>query len=380
MNPRELADPFRSGPAESVRDKPIRFRCYPHQELGITEGAWVHFVKTLGNIRGVQHLIFVCKPGSRNFHPFEAIASAVANAKSLTYLKIVSSPEARNRDQSGLVMLGNALREHSSLVDFGWFDICSLQEESQNTTLDPVLLALPACNNLRKITFASKQASANAVRKLMQLPKDTDLVLAVEMDSLLAVADEIRQGRCRVKTLNLWMFRGSSPDATNAVKAVANAIREDRNMIRLGISTDKGFTDEAGVALAEALTVNKTLRKVKLSVSMRANLRTRHRATLGVHAYEAFSAMLRTNTSLCLSVPPLRTAGGDERLLDSRKQMHIEQRLNTLGRGTLLSSSNTPRKAWVDALQEMNSKDIDDTLKVSCLYSLLLLSPTTFML
>jgi hypothetical protein len=379
MFPHELAH-TRSGPAKSVPDKPIRFRCYPHQELGISEGEWVHFVKTLGNIKGVQHLIFVCKPGSPDFHPFQAIASAIANAESLTYLKIVSSPETRNRDQSGLVMLGNALRKHSSLVDFGWFDICSLEEESHNTTLDPVLLALPDCLNLRKVTFASKQASADAVRKLMQLPKDTHLALAVELDSLLAVADEIRQGRCRVETLNLWMFRASSPEATKAVKAVANAIRGDRNVVRLGLSIDKGFTDEAGVALAEALTVNKTLRKVKLSVSMRPNFRVRSKANLGVPAYEAFSAMLRTNTNLSLSVPPLRTARGDERLIESRKQMHIEQRLNKLGRGILLSSSNTPREAWVDALQELNTKNIDENLKVSCLYSLLLLSPAAFIL
>jgi hypothetical protein len=72
------------------------------------------------------------------------------------------------------------------------------------------------------------------------------------------------------------------------------------------------------------------------------------------------------------------TSSGDERLLKSHKQMRIEQRLNTVGRGTLLSSSNTPREAWVNALQELNSKNIDDPLKVSCLYSLLRLSPAAF--
>jgi hypothetical protein len=362
-----------------VLDKPIRFRCYPHQELGITEDEWVHFVKTLGNVKGIQQLIVHCKPGSRDFHPFQAIAEAVNNAHSLTYLKVVSSPETRRRDHSGLEMLGNAIRQHYSLVDFSWFDTCSLEEESQNTALDPVLLALPICPHLRKVTFASKQASTDAVRNLLQLPKGTHLALEVERDYWLAVADEIRQGHCRVKNLNLWMFRGSSPEATEAVKAVANALRKDRNLVRLGLNIYNGFTDEAGVALAEALTVNKTLRMVTLAGTMRPNIRVRNKAKLGVHAYEALSAMLRANANLCLSVPPLRTAGGDERLLESRKQMCIEQRLNKLGRGTLLSSSNTPRKAWVDALQELNSKNIDDTLKVSCLYSLLLLSPSAFM-
>jgi hypothetical protein len=379
MNPRELADHIRSGPAKLVHDKPVRFRCYPHQELGITEHEWVLFVKALGNIKGIQQLIFVCKPGSRDFYPFQAIAEAVNNAQSLTYLKVVSSPETRNRDHSGLVMLGNAIRQHSSLVDFSWFNMCSLEEESLKTTLDPVLLALPACPHLRKITFSSKQATSDAVRNLLELPKDTNLALAVEMDVWLAVADEIRLGHCRVETLNLWMFRGSSPEATEAVKALANAIREDHNLVRLGLCIDSGFTDEAGAALAEALTVNKTLSKVSLAVSMRPSFRVRHKANLGVHAYEAFGAMLRANTNLCLSVPPLcTTSSGDERLLKSHKQMRIEQRLNTVGRGTLLSSSNTPREAWVNALQELNSKNIDDPLKVSCLYSLLRLSPAAF--
>jgi hypothetical protein len=376
MNPRELADHIRSGRL----DTPVRFRCYPHQELGITEHEWVLFVKALGNIKGIEQLIFVCKPGSRDFYPFQAIAEAVTNAQSLTYLKVVSSPETWNRDQSGLVMLGNALRQHSSLVDFSWFDICSPDEESQNTTLDPVLLALPACPHLRKVNISTRYAGADAVRNLLQLPTDTALRLALIPDHWLTVADEIRQGRCDRKELHLCMLQNSSSEATEALQAVASAIRIDRKLEHITLKMENGFTDEAGVVLAEALTVNKTLRKIKLAVSMRPNFRVRNKAHLGVHAYEAICAMLRTNTNLWLSVPPLcTTSSRDERIIESRKQMRIEQRLNTVGRGTLLSSSNTPREAWVDALQELNSKNIDDPLKVSCLYSLLQSSPAAFM-
>jgi hypothetical protein len=375
MNPLHLADHIRSGRI----DTPIRFRCYPHQELGIKENEWVHFVKTLGKIKGIQELIFVCKPGSSDFHPFQAIAEAVTNAHSLTYLKVVSSQETRNLDQSGLVMLANALRQHSSLVDFSWFDICSLEEESQISTLDPVLLALPACPHLRKIDISTRYASDDAVKNLLQLPTDTALRLALKPDHWLVVADEIRQGRCHRKTLHLNMLQNSSSGATEAVKAVASAIREDRHLEQLTLKMENGFTDEGGVALAEALTVNKTLRKVKLAISMRTTFRVRNKAHLGVHAYEAICAMLRVNTNLFLSVPPC-TAGGDERLLQSRKQMSIEKRLNEVGRGTLLSSIDTPREAWLDALQELNHKDIDDTLKVSCLYSLLQLNPAAFVL
>jgi hypothetical protein len=62
--------------------------------------------------------------------------------------------------------------------------------------------------------------------------------------------------------------------------------------------------------------------------------------------------------------------------IDSRNQMRIEQGLNRVGRGRLLSSSQTPSKEWADALNELNSSHVDETpeFNVSCLYSLLRLN------
>ncbi len=55
-----------------------------------------------------------------------------------------------------------------------------------------------------------------------------------------------------------------------------------------------------------------------------------NRATLGVPAYEALSAMLHVNTSLLLlRLPRFETADVDERLRESRDQMRIEQLLIT---------------------------------------------------
>jgi hypothetical protein len=80
MNPRELVDYIRSGPAELVLDEPLRFRrrthsnpcdfneflralqssetirtveCLSHTYLGISEDEWVLLVKTLGRIRDI---------------------------------------------------------------------------------------------------------------------------------------------------------------------------------------------------------------------------------------------------------------------------------------------------------------------------------------
>jgi hypothetical protein len=132
------------------------------------------------------------------------------------------------------------------------------------------------------------------------------------------------------------------------------------------------------VALAEALTVNKTLRKITLSDAKVSPFPMRNRASLDAPAYEAFSAMLRVNTSLIMDVTAFEIAGTDERLRESCKQMLIEQRLNKVGRGRLLASRQTTREEWVDALDELNSSSVNypPAFRVSCLYSLLRLNPS----
>jgi hypothetical protein len=143
-----------------------------------------------------------------------------------------------------------------------------------------------------------------------------------------------------------------------------------------------GYTDEAGVALAEALTVNSNLCKINLAANAFVSRQVNAQATLGVQAYEAFSAMLRVNTNLNLELPPFETAGADERLRESRDQLRIEQRLNKAGRGKLLASSQTTKEEWVaalDVLNTTNNSDDSPALQISCMYSLLRLHPATCM-
>jgi hypothetical protein len=91
-------------------------------------------------------------------------------------------------------------------------------------------------------------------------------------------------------------------------------------------------------------------------------------------AYDAFCDMLRVNTSPVLELPPFNDTFIDERLIDSRNQMRIEQVLNLVGRGRLLSSRQTTRKELVDALHKLNSySNVDESPEFSgsCMYSLL---------
>jgi hypothetical protein len=104
MNPRELVDHIRSGPAELDLQEPLQFhrqscsnpcdfneflqalqssetirtvRCSSQSTLIITEDEWVLLVKTLGRIKDIHLLTFYCMPASRGFYPFQAFADAV---------------------------------------------------------------------------------------------------------------------------------------------------------------------------------------------------------------------------------------------------------------------------------------------------------------
>jgi hypothetical protein len=192
-------------------------------------------------------------------------------------------------------------------------------EAEQSAALDPILRSLKACPHLRRVAILTRCASADAMENLLQLQSSTELSLALETDQQwLAVADEVRRGRCNIQTLQFAMFPATASEATEAAKAIASAIRLDRNLEVIALQMENGFADEAGVALAEALPVNKTLRKIHLSIRpVFTGNPLQNLDALG--AYEEFVAMLRGNTSLVLTLPPFRSAGGDQRLLESRK-------------------------------------------------------------
>jgi hypothetical protein len=129
MNPRELVDHIRSGPAELVLVEPLRLRrrtrsnpcdlneflqalqssetirtvrCESHWKLGIAEDEWVLIVKAFGSIRNIQNLTLWHTYGSRDFHPFQAFAEALNNARSLRNLVVDVNAASVHRDSSGL--------------------------------------------------------------------------------------------------------------------------------------------------------------------------------------------------------------------------------------------------------------------------------------
>jgi hypothetical protein len=387
MNSRELLDHIRSGPAELGLCRALRFRrrtcfngrfnpcdfdellqalqssetirtitCFPPQRLDITEEEWALLVKTTGRIRDIQNLTLCCRAGSREFCPLQTVADALNNARSLHKLEIHLWGQNFPGDSSGTTALANALREHTPLREFTWLDDFSrLQAAPVDLSADLVLRALPACPHLRKVSITTQCASAGAMKTLLQLPKDADLTLVVtSKEHWLAVADGSRQGQCNIKSLSLDMLQSSTSETSEAVKAIASAIRLDQNLERLKLQIwNSDFTEEAAVSLAEALAVNKTLRRITLYLPARCR---EDADVLCAAAYDAFSAMLRVNTSLVLNLSPFDYVASDQRLVDSRNQMRIEQGLNHVGRGRLVSSSQTTREEWVDALSKLECR------------------------
>ncbi len=104
-------------------------------------------------------------------------------------------------------------------------------------------------------------------QSLLQLQSAAYLRLVLETERWLAVTDEIRRGRCNVQRLFLTILEATKSKAIEAVKAVASAIQIDENLEYLSLQLEDVISDEAGVALAEALTVNKTLRKMRSVVN-----------------------------------------------------------------------------------------------------------------
>jgi hypothetical protein len=162
---------------------------------------------------------------------YTVVADAVSNARSLYRVAICLDGPTFLGDPLGQATLVNALREHKCLQMLVWAEFGSGPEAAlQVTARDPLLRVLPACPHLRCVTILTKYASTDAMRYLLQLKPTTELRFLVELDQWLAVADEIRRGRCNVERLTLTILQVTRSEATEAVKAVASAIQIDRNL------------------------------------------------------------------------------------------------------------------------------------------------------
>jgi hypothetical protein len=168
---------------------------------------------------------------------FSGNRRCLKNAHSLLTLQVQLPRDSRHLDPSGIVTLANALGHHTALQqEFAWLaPPLSRQGAHHDTIIDPVLRALAACPNLRKVAIMTNCASANAARNLLHSPTVRTLHLVMNTEYWLAVANEIQHGRNNIRDLVLAMVDGTSSNATKAVKAIASMIQRDHNMESLDL-------------------------------------------------------------------------------------------------------------------------------------------------
>jgi hypothetical protein len=208
------------------------------------------------------------------------------------------------------------------------------------------------------------------------------LILEGGVDSWLVIADEIRNGFFRPETLVLVRTTASSAfETAEAIQVILGAIECNSSLRKLSLYSTTGFSDEMGVALAKALTVNTTMVWIDLQNTYTTSNSAYHPSqppnTLGAEAYKEFIAMLKINMNVRLKLPNLKSDADSETRVQ-QSLMRIESNLNEAYCGSLVTSNQTTREEWVNALQRLNDSCKNDgaSFHLSCVYSMLQRNPS----
>lgn len=235
------------------------------------------------------------------------------------------------------------------------------------------MAACPRLQRVRIWTDAVNYVTPQAVRELLARSPVLEC-LDLKTTEWESVAEVIGQDACRIKTLKLSTLRCPGSGA----EALARVVGQNRHLQSLTLRVGTGFTDALGVALAQALQANTTLRELALVDQWDYGFRTTDH--MNVSSYQALRKMLRVNTSVILKVPALDFRWSSD-LVDIVRpyydRMRIEMRLNAAGRGGLMLGSQAARAAWMNTLYELITQaQVNDDLQVDCLYTLLKLNPS----
>jgi len=407
MTPQELIDHIQSGPWKLNLNFPLRFRrrtrsnpwcsfddllqalrlnktirevvCYSHGTLCITETDWIRLMEAFGSIRGLKKIGVAWRNGSHDFHPLQAVARAVDSSMTLQALSITSFGNNPS-DPAGEILLVQSLQQHGTLEVFYWGGV-----PTQTRTRYPLLTAVDAtlATSIHTVGVSNVNLTAGDIQSLVRSPRLKLLELKGRVDSWLVIADEIRNGRIQLEELVLVRTMVSSASETaEAIESITSAIEYDSSLRSLILRSPTGFTDEMGVALAMALTVNTSLNRIQLQDGYKRSdgRQPLHPPqSLGAETYKAFATLSKTRAGkITLGLPSPRSDANDE----TRKQwdlLRIEDSLNRAGVGKLVASNQPTWEEWIHALDALNGNNEDEDshkFLLSCLYSMLQLNPS----
>jgi hypothetical protein len=279
---------------------------------------------------------------------------------------------------------------HSALEELIWLGGANDDDDNDNdgdndrsnqqeplVPFDALLRALIPCPKLRTAKIGTERIPEDSLRALLASSAFQSLHMLATMDEWMVVSHCLQaQTACLTELVLSSHF--TKADTDTAISSLAKALGRDPHLLRLRLEMCNGYTDTAGVALAEAMQMNTALQHVDLDENGgcgEASGDTRN--SMGVTAYKALTAMAVVRSDLRLGVPVV-----DEHASVTDKEQHaklrIELRLNAVGRRQLLVTSPTTREAWVNALLQLNADRCpeDRDIKVDCLFTFLLLNPT----
>jgi hypothetical protein len=230
-----------------------------------------------------------------------------------------------------------------------------------NNCLDPLFRALAVCPRLRSVqiwTDTVNYVTPQAVRELL-VRAPVLQCLDLKTTEWEAVAEQIGQDSCHIETLKLSTLRCPGSGAGS----LARVVGQNRHLLSLTLRVGTGFTDALGIALAQALQVNTSLKELVLVGEWDYGFRTTDH--MNIPAYQALRKMLRVNTSVVLKVPALDSRWNPD-LVDIVRPYHdrmlIEMRLNAAGRGKLMLGSQASKVKWVNTLHELSYKTMMATM------------------
>lgn len=345
---------------------------------GLSREQCLECIRTLRGMKGLKELVFVggCVDDEvtrSNTISLQAVTSFVTKSRSLEKLVLEDGVVLHTGSGDRWECLPNGFCG-LPLREFTWHGELKGHSHNDVPTLDPLLFSLTSWPNLRKARIklnCNKIKDESILRLLLRSKSLKELTLdGLTSSQWMLIMDEITQGQHSLAMLDLSL--ASSKGSNECALAAANVIQHDSVLQSLTLRVSSGFSNDAGVAFAHALTVNTTLQELDLMEGSDAHVKDR----FGSESYQAMAEMLKVNTDHQLIVPMSSSPISEANVVSDYTEMVLEMELNRIGRGRLSPAAS--RAEWVQGL--LDCKNVESSfapnLDISCMFALLRLNPS----
>lgn len=351
-----------------------RLRISGRFSFGITSDEWKELFNTIGLIENMRE-IFFCGIVPLVI-PNSSLADIIIESdRTLTKL-IIEDGVIVTGDSHGLERLAESI-SRSRLEEFHLGGQLLIRNGNQEDgRLGSLAQALANVSTLRKLHLYvpfPAQLPDESICSLIESSKTIiDLSLKWERDWS-AFSSTLCHTRTRLQAIALSKKKVTSTDCT----ALLDAYNANKSLEKVIIYCSDRQTC---LILADVLRYNRYIKTLWIHMEPSST----EESILDVQVYRVFSEMLRLNHDVHVIVQELPSnAFKDEELDNARTEFDIENKLNSVGRGTLLTMAatnaiTTQRDAWIDAccrLMEASDGNPCNEITLDCLFLLLRCNP-----